>query len=130
MKADVHVGKLLSQTERSFGRMQLWEQVKFLDKTLDQWEQLKKVSPRQEHKWSAKFWEMVAWFCASLTDMLEIYHRKLLSSKSERQPPNYARFLTRIHRLDEERTQKIMIQHPLAFTIVEEEWARWVQLVM
>lgn len=129
MKAEKIISLLFSQNKQSFGRKHLWEQSQFLEKTVGQWENLKKVSPRQINMWSNKFWEMVEWFCASLVDELEIYHAKLWKAEG-RQPPNYPRFLTKLHEFDAERTHQIMMKYPLAFSIVKEEWALWVQMMI
>lgn len=130
MKADKHLQELLAVSPPAFARMALWEQSKFLDTTMDKWIALHRVSPYQKHKWQAKFWQLAGWFCVSLSTSLDIITAKGFSTEESRQPPNFARLLTRLHTLDEVHTHKLMLKTPRAFTIVDAEWASWVQMVV
>lgn len=129
MKADKIISVLLTQNKQSFARKELWGQVQILERAMDQWENLKKVSPRQHHIWSKKFWDMCEWFCIELIDYLEIYHAKLIKAP-QHQPPNYPRFLKKLYAFDSDRAYKLMLAQPKAFTIVKEEWAQWVQIIV
>lgn len=129
MKADQIISMLLTQNQKSFAKRQLWGQVQILERAMSQWENLKKVSPRQHHVWSVKFWDMCEWFCIELIDHLEIYHSKLIKAPNH-QPPNYPRFLKKLYEFDADRTHKLMLSRPAAFTIVKEDWAQWVQIVV
>lgn len=130
MKTDKLLRELLSVSMLEFVRRPLWEQVKFLDKVLDKWTALKRVSPYQSFKWQAKFWDLTRYFCGCLSNDLHYIEDKWLSSKTSRHPPNFARFLNRIHEFDEASTHKLMLVHPRAFTVVKDEWANWVGMVM
>lgn len=128
MKADKIIGIVLSQTQASFKRKHLWEQAQFLDKVMAQWENLKKVSPRQYHLWSKKFWEMSEWFCIELTDDIEIY-KMLPWGAGNNKPPNYPRLLEKLYEFDADRAHQVMMKYPTAFSIVEKEWALWTRII-
>jgi hypothetical protein len=130
MKADKHLQELLAISPLNFSRMVLWEQSKFLDSTMDKWIALRRISPYQSHKWQAKFWQLAGFFTVSLSSSLDIISAKTFSTKESRQPPNCARLLNRLHALDEAQTHKLMLKTPKAFTIVKEDWANWVQIVV
>ncbi|MCK9530972.1 MAG: hypothetical protein M0R77_10515 [Gammaproteobacteria bacterium] len=129
MKADKIISMLLTQNQQSWKRRQLWGQVQILERAMSQWENLKKVSPRQHHIWSKKFWDMCEWFCIELTDHLEIYKAAQFKAPG-RQPPNYPRFLKKLYEFDSDRAHQLMMKQPLAFSIVEEDWALWTRIVI
>lgn len=130
MKTDKLLRELLAVSMVEFVRRPLWEQVKFLDSVMDKWSALKRVSPYQSFKWQTRFWELTRYFCGTLSNDLHYIESRARSGKANRHPPNFARFLNRIHEFDEAETHKLMLVHPQAFTVVKDEWASWVQVVM
>lgn len=128
MKADQIISMLLTQNQKSWSRRQLWGQVQILERAMKQWENLKKVSPRQRHLWSKKFWDMCEWFCIELEANLDLYKSKLNKAPG-RQPPNYPRFLKKLYEFDSDRAHQLMMKVPGAFSIVDEEWALWTRII-
>lgn len=127
MSPDKLISMLLTQNQKSWGRRELWGQVQILERAMSQWENLKKVSPRQHHLWSKKFWEMSEWFCIRLGEDLDLYKSKL---NTTRKPPNYPRFLKKLYEFDSDRAHELMLKQPLAWTIIDEDWALWTRIVV
>lgn len=127
MSPDKLISMLLTQNQKSWSRRELWGQVQILERAMSQWENLKKVSPRQHHLWSKKFWEMSEWFCIRLGEDLDQYKSKL---NTTRKPPNYPRFLRKLYEFDSDRAHELMLKQPLAWTIIDEDWALWTRIVV
>lgn len=121
MNADTQIQLILALNADGFTRTyRFWQQVKMLNQVLDNWDSLKKKSPRQSHKWEKKFWILVERFSARVPDLRE-------------QQDNNIRLATklyqRLYEFDEDKVHQIMLKHPAAFYHVEEEWAQWTRII-
>lgn len=92
----------------------LWAVAEFLDDVIDNWQPLMAKSPNQHKKLRNKFWIVAECFC-----------KELSKTDDKHITPKAQRLLRRLHEHNSTRCHQLMLDHPKAWRLFDEEWASW-----
>ena len=130
MNADRLLQTLMQLNPATFTRSSWIGQLQHLNKYLDHWERLSKKSPRQSHVWQRRYWELVTASCENLSNTIEASTERVFQKYPVDVLNKFNKLFLKLRDFDEERLHRVMLEHPRAFTFIEEDWAAWTKLAI